>query len=186
MVDGLPDSGSSGFGMTDCRILFHTKQGMRTSNGFHHAKFVRCIADGGRKDYANIEPRDIFSVGFQLMGSYRGKGGRKADHHVEFIDCETNNNYYDAAPKRYWNVGRSGHQCGFWALGGGEVDYIGCTSKGEDVPFSVEAHGKEGEPPPEPLMKIRNCKVEPKGERIYGRMDGNITVNTDGSVAKQE
>ena len=83
-----------------------------------------------------------------------------------------------------WNVGRSGHQCGFWALGGGEVDYIGCTSKGDDVPFSVEAYGKEGEPPPETLMKIRNCKVEPKGGRIYGRMDGNITVDTDGSVAK--
>ena len=255
MVDGLPDSGSSGFEMADCRILFHTKKGVRTSNGFHHAKFVRCIADGGGKDYANIEPRDIFSVGFQLMGSYRSKGGRKADHHIVFIDCEANNNYYDPAPKRYWNadgfcteaatedvsfirckasgntdggwdvktvrpkfiectgvgnkrnfrvwttkgevalfekcishdswnVGRSGHQCGFWALGGGEVDYIGCTSKGDDVPFSVEAHGEEGDPPPETLMKIRSCKVEPKGERIYGRMDGNITVDTDGSVAK--
>jgi hypothetical protein len=243
--------------MTDCKILFHTKKGVRTSNGFHHAKFVRCIADGGGKDYANIEPRDIFSVGFQLMGSYRGKGGRKVDHHIEFIDCEANNNYYDPTPKRYWNadgfcteaatedvsfirckasgntdggwdiktvrpkfiecsgignkrnfrvwtkkgevslfekclsqdcwnVGQSGHQCGFWALGGGEVDYIGCTSKGDDVPFSIEAHGKEGEPPPETLMKIRSCKVEPKGERIYGRMDGKIIVDTDGSVAKPE
>ena len=257
MVDGVPDSGSSGFEMTDCKILFHTKKGVRTSNGFHHAKFVRCIADGGGKDYANIEPRDIFSVGFQLMGSYRGKGGRKVDHHIEFIDCEANNNYYDPTPKRYWNadgfcteaatedvsfirckasgntdggwdiktvrpkfiecsgignkrnfrvwtkkgevslfekclsqdcwnVGQSGHQCGFWALGGGEVDYIGCTSKGDDVPFSIEAHGKEGEPPPETLMKIRSCKVEPKGERIYGRMDGKIIVDTDGSVAKPE
>ena len=66
------------------------------------------------------------------------------------------------------------------------VDYIGCTSKGDDVPFSIEAHGKEGEPPPETLMKIRSCKVEPKGERIYGRMDGKIVVDTDGSVAKPE
>ena len=36
------------------------------------------------------------------------------------------------------------------------------------------------------LLKIRGCKVEPKSGRIYGRMDGKITVDTDGSVAKPE
>ena len=253
MVEGLPESGSSGFEMTDCKILFHTKKGVRTSNGFHHAKFVRCIADGGGKDYANIEPRDIFSVGFQVLGSYRAKGGPKPDHHIEFIDCEANNNYYDPTPKRYWNadgfcteaashdvsfirckasgntdggwdikttrpkfiecigsgnkrnfrvwtkkgevslfekctsrdswnVGDSRHNVGFWALGGGEVDYIGCVSTGDETPFAIEAHGKEGEPPVETLMKIRDCKVEPKGEHVYGRMEGKVTVDTDGSV----
>jgi len=252
MVPGLPESGSSGFEMTDCKILFHTKKGVRTSNGFHHAKFVRCLADAGGKDYASIEPRDIFSVGFQVLGSYRGKGGPRPDHHIEFIECEANNNYYDPTPKSYWNadgfctesashdisfirckangntdggwdikttrpkfigcvgkgnkrnfrvwtrkgevalfqdcvsencwnVGNSGHHVGFWCLGGGEVDYIGCTSRNDARPFSVEAHAKEGEEV-ETLVKIRTCKVEPQTENPCVRRDGKVTFDTDGSV----
>ncbi len=253
MVDGVADSGSRGFEMTDCKILFHTKKGVRTSNGFHHAKFVRCLADGGGRDYANIEPRDVFSVGFQLLGSYRGKGGRKVDHHIEFIDCEANNNYYDPTPKSYWNAdgfctegatadvtfirckatgntdggwdvksvrprfidcvgvknkrnfrvwtkkgepavfegclsegavdfGNRGHAVGFWMLGGGEATFTDCTARDEAHPFSVEAHGKEGEPPVETLVKIRNCRIEPATARPFFRRDGKVTVDTDGSV----
>lgn len=253
MADGLPESGSSGFEMTDCRILFHTKKGVRTSNGFHHAKFVRCLADGGGKDYANIEPRDIFSVGFQINGSYRAKGGPKPDHHIEFIECEANNNYYDPTPKSYWNadgfcteaashdisfircrasgntdggwdvktvrpkfigcvgsgnkrnfrvwtkegevslfrdcvseksrnVGDSGHDAGFWALGGGEVDYIGCTSKNDRHPFSLEAHGKPGGSLADTLVRFRNCRIEPANDRAFFRREGNVRIDTDGSV----
>lgn len=248
MVDGLPDSASGGFEMSDCKILFHTKKGVRTSNGFHHAKFVRCIADGGGKDYANIEPRDIFSVGFQVLGSYRGKGGRKVDHHIEFIDCEANNNYYDPTPKRYWNAdgfcteaassdisfirckasgntdggwdvktpdakfidcvgsankrnfrvwtrkgevtvfkgclsensvdyGKQKHSVGFWMLGGGTAEYENCVSKNDPRPFSIEAHGKEGEPPPVTTVKIRDCKVSPKPERLFFRSEGDVKVD---------
>ena len=253
MVDGVPDSGSSGFEMTDCKILFHTKKGVRTSNGFHHAKFVRCIADGGGKDYANIEPRDIFSVGFQLMGSYRSKGGRKADHHIEFIDCEANNNYYDPTPKSYWNadgfcseaathdltfirckasgntdggwdlkttrpkfidcvstgnkrnyrvwskpgevarfencvsencwnVGNSGHDAGFWALGGGAIEYVNCTSRNDRHPFSLEAHAKSDGTPADTHITFHGCSIEPATDHVFFRREGNVSIDTDGSV----
>ena len=253
MVGGLPESGSSGWEFTDCNVTFHSKKGFRTANGVHHCKFIRCKTDGGGKDYANIEPRDIFSVGFQINGSYRAKGGAKPDHHLEFIECEANNNYYDPTPKRYWNadgfcseaathdltfirckasgntdggwdlkttrpkliecvssgnkrnyrvwsksgevalfekcvsencwnVGNSGHDTGFWCLGGGEVDYIGCVSKNDRYPFSVEAHNKPDGSPADTVIKIRNCKIEPANEKVFFRREGNVKVDTDGSV----
>ncbi len=124
MVEDLPDSGTSDLLMEDCRIVNHTKKGVRTMNGLHHSKFVRCFADAGGKEFANIEPRDIFSGGFHVLGSYRAKDGvRRADHHIEFIDCEANNNYYDPGQKSYWNAD------GFCAEGATEdISFIRCRA----------------------------------------------------------
>ena len=216
MVAGLPDSGTSDLLMEDCSIVRHTKKGVRTMNGVHHSKFVRCRTDAGGEAFAMAEPQDAFSGGFHLLGSYRSKDGvRRADHHIEFIDCEADNNWHDPGPdKSYWNAdgfctesathditftrciargntdggwdikserptfiecqgignkrnfrvwthagepvlfrdchsegsvdfGARGHHVGFWMLGGGEVTFERCTSKGDEHPVSVESHDPE-------------------------------------------
>ena len=249
MAEDLPDSGTSDLEMSDCRILHHTKKGVRTMNGVHHSKFIRCFADAGGRDYANAEPKDVFSCGFHVLGSYRGKGGPRPDHHIEFIDCEADNNYYDPTPKSYWNadgfcsegashdvsfirckaygntdggwdikttrpqfidcvgernkrnfrvwskkgepvlfrnctsadcwnVGNSGHDVGFWMLGGGEVTFEGCTSRNDRTSFAVE----KGE---STSVRIVKCKATPSaGGRVFGRLDGEVTIDTDGSVKR--
>ena len=81
-----------------------------------------------------------------------------------------------------WNVGNSGHDVGFWALGGGEIDYVGCVSKNDTHPFSIEAHAHADGTPAETLVKIRKCKLEPVQEKVFRRREGNVTVDTDGSI----
>ena len=253
MVEGLPESGSCGFTFTDCTVRFHTKKGFRTANGVHHSRFVRCRTDAGGKEYANLEPRDIFSVGFQINGSYRTKGAPKPDHHLEFVDCEANNNYYDPTPKSYWNadgfcseaathdltfircrasgntdggwdlkttrpkfvdcvstgnkrnyrvwskpgevarfencvsencwnVGNSGHDAGFWALGGGAIEYVNCTSRNDRHPFSLEAHAKSDGTPADTHITFRGCSIEPATDHVFFRREGNVKIDTDGSI----
>lgn len=106
MVAGLPESGTSDLLMEDCSVVRHTKKGVRTLNGLHHSKFVRVRTDAGGKEFAMAEPKDVFSGGFHVLGSYRAQDGvPRPDHHIEFIDCQADNNYHDPGPdKSYWNA----------------------------------------------------------------------------------
>lgn len=106
MVAGLPDSGTSDLVMQDCEVINHTKKGIRTLNGVHHSTFLRVRTDAGGKDFSQEQPLDVFSGGFHVLGSYRAKDGvSKPDHHIEFINCQADNNYHDPGPdKSYWNA----------------------------------------------------------------------------------
>ena len=127
MVAGLPESGSAGIVMADCSVVRHTKKAVRTMNGVHHSKFVRCRTDAGGRDFAMAEPIDAFPCGFHLLGSYRAKDGvRRADHHIEFIECEADNNWHEPGPdKSYWNAD------GFCTESATEdIVFTRCTAKG--------------------------------------------------------
>ena len=172
MVAGLPDSGTSDLLMEDCSIVNHTKKGIRTMNGVHHSKFVRCKTSAGGKDFAMAEPQDVFSGGFHLLGSYRAKDGlRRADHHIEFIECEANDNYHDPGPdKSYWNADgfctesathditftrciAKNNTDGGWDIKSERPVFIGCKGIGNKRNFRVWTHA--GEP-----VLFRDCLSE--------------------------
>lgn len=106
MAAGLPESGTGDLVMEDCTVVNHSKKGIRTLNGVHHSKFVRVRTDAGGKEFSQMQPLDVFSGGFHVLGSYRAPDGvSRPDHHIEFIDCQADNNYHDPGPdKSYWNA----------------------------------------------------------------------------------
>ena len=162
MVAGLPESGSAGIVMADCSVVRHTKKAVRTMNGVHHSKFVRCRTDAGGRDFAMAEPIDAFSCGFHLLGSYRAKDGvRRADHHIEFIECEADNNWHEPPPgQSYWNAdgfctesatedivftrcSAKGNTDGGWDVKSVRPLFIECSGIGNKRNFRVWTHKGE-------------------------------------------
>ena len=179
MVSGLPDSGTSDLLMEDCSVVRHTKKGVRTMNGVHHSKFVRCRTDAGGEAFAMAEPKDVFSGGFHLLGSYGAKDGvRRADHHIEFIDCMADNNWHDPGPdKSYWNADgfctesatedivftrcvARGNTDGGWDIKSARPSFIECRGIGNKRNFRVWTHAGES-------VLFRNCLSE--GSVDFGR-----------------
>lgn len=99
-TSALPDSGSRDIVMDGCDVLRYTKRALRTMDGVHDMKVLNCVADAGGKDYA----AEVFPIGFHILGNYNSKAANVKDHHIEFVNCEANNNWHDGGPDKYWNA----------------------------------------------------------------------------------
>jgi hypothetical protein len=96
----LPDSGSNDIVMDGCDVTRYTKRALRTMDGVHNMKVLNCVADAGGKGNA----AEVFPIGFHILGNYKSKSPNVKDHHIEFVNCEANNNWHDAGPDKYWNA----------------------------------------------------------------------------------
>ena len=82
-----------------------------------------------------------------------------------------------------WRTRHScGHDAGFWALGGGAIEYVNCTSRNDRHPFSLEAHAKSDGTPADTHITFRGCSIEPATDHVFFRREGNVSIDTDGSI----